>query len=105
VRASARILDTIGTALVALHFRVVHEEAAVQYDLRTPADDMKGLDDDWRRSTVEALRGLIGEKAPELREGEAPPGRAATARGDAGETPALPAGTPPRPRARPTSPG
>ncbi len=41
----------------------------MQYEVTTPEEYMAPLDADWRRATLERLRRLINENAPELREG------------------------------------
>ena len=41
----------------------------MQYDATTPAEYIDQLDDDWRRNTLEQLRSLIKESAPQLEEG------------------------------------
>lgn len=40
----------------------------MQYDVKTPAEYMGALEDDWRRETLTALRQLIKKGAPELTE-------------------------------------
>lgn len=51
------------------HLGPIVEEVIMQYDVKTPTEYMAALDSDWRRETVEQLRRLIREKAPELQEG------------------------------------
>ena len=41
----------------------------MQYDVKTPAEYMAALDDDWRREQVTEIRTIIGEQAPDLVEG------------------------------------
>ena len=36
------------------------------YDAATPQDYIQQLDDDWRKQTLESLRSLIRQKAPDL---------------------------------------
>ncbi len=38
------------------------------YDAKTPADYIDQLEDDWRRETLQQLRAIIRQKAPELEE-------------------------------------
>ena len=40
----------------------------MQYDVSTPEEYLQALEQDWRRDTLLALRGLIMAKAPELKE-------------------------------------
>ena len=44
-------------------------EAAMLYDVNTPAEYLDSLDDDWRLATLQKLRALIKAKAPTLEEG------------------------------------
>ena len=41
----------------------------MQYDVKTPADYIDLLEDDWRREKLERLRALIKLKAPDFVEG------------------------------------
>lgn len=41
----------------------------MQYDVKTPAEYLENLEDDWRRTTLEQLRAIILEKATDLQEG------------------------------------
>ena len=41
----------------------------MQYDVKTPKEYLEKLEDDWRKSTLLALRTLILESAPDLMEG------------------------------------
>ena len=41
----------------------------MQYDVKTPAEYMDALEDDWRREKLENLRTLIKSKAPNISEG------------------------------------
>ena len=41
----------------------------MQYDVKTPAEYMAALEDDWRREKVEQIRAIIKEKAPDITEG------------------------------------
>lgn len=41
----------------------------MQYDVKTPAEYMTALDDDWRRLKVEEIRKIIQDTAPDLVEG------------------------------------
>lgn len=41
----------------------------MQYDVKTPAEYMAALDNDWRREKVEQIRAIIQEKGPDLTEG------------------------------------
>ncbi len=41
----------------------------MQYDVSTPEEYMRALDDDWRRETLSALRRLVQQHAPDLTEG------------------------------------
>lgn len=41
----------------------------MKYDVTSPAEYMKALAPDWRRTTLEELRELLRENAPELTEG------------------------------------
>ncbi|MEM9333171.1 MAG: DUF1801 domain-containing protein [Pseudomonadota bacterium] len=38
------------------------------YDVETPEDYVNQLDDDWRRETLEEIRAIIKDKAPQLEE-------------------------------------
>jgi len=40
----------------------------MQYDVRTPAEYLEALEDDWRRDTLMLLREIIRKEAPELTE-------------------------------------
>ena len=40
----------------------------MQYDVKTPAEYMMVLEDDWRREKVEQIRALIKDKAPDVTE-------------------------------------
>lgn len=40
----------------------------MQYDVKTPAEYIDALDEDWRREKLEHLRTLIKSKAPEFEE-------------------------------------
>ena len=40
----------------------------MQYDVRTPAEYLEALEDDWRRDTLMFLREIIRKEAPELTE-------------------------------------
>jgi uncharacterized protein YdhG (YjbR/CyaY superfamily) len=40
----------------------------MQYDVRTPEEYLRVLEQDWRRDTLLALRELIQQNAPELKE-------------------------------------
>jgi hypothetical protein len=40
----------------------------MQYDVATPEEYLRALDQDWRRDTLVALREIIQQSAPELRE-------------------------------------
>ncbi|MDH5271002.1 MAG: DUF1801 domain-containing protein [Candidatus Krumholzibacteria bacterium] len=40
----------------------------MQYDVKTPEEYMKAIDDDWRRETLMDLRQVIKNEAPELSE-------------------------------------
>ena len=41
----------------------------MQYDVKTPAEYMAALEDDWRREKVVEIRTMIQDKAPDLVEG------------------------------------
>lgn len=41
----------------------------MQYDVQTPEEYMRALDDDWRREKLEELRSIIRSCAPDLIEG------------------------------------
>lgn len=41
----------------------------MQYDVKTPSEYMKVLENDWRREKVETLRAMIKSVAPDLTEG------------------------------------
>lgn len=41
----------------------------MQYDVKTPEEYFKALEDDWRREKLLALRRIILSRAPELTEG------------------------------------
>ena len=41
----------------------------MQYDVKTPAEYMAALENDWRREKVEQIRAIIKEKAPNITEG------------------------------------
>ncbi len=41
----------------------------MQYDVKTPSEYIKVLNDDWRREKLEEVRALIKSKAPSLSEG------------------------------------
>lgn len=41
----------------------------MQYDVKTPAEYIDMLEDDWRRVTLESLRALVKSKAPNFKEG------------------------------------
>jgi uncharacterized protein YdhG (YjbR/CyaY superfamily) len=41
----------------------------MQYDVKTPAEYINSLDNDWRREKLESLRVLIKSKAPQAVEG------------------------------------
>ena len=38
------------------------------YDVKTPSEYISQLDDDWRRETLEEIRSIIKEQAPQLEE-------------------------------------
>ena len=38
------------------------------YDVKTPSEYISQLDDDWRRETLEEIRAIIKQKAPQLEE-------------------------------------
>jgi len=40
----------------------------MQYDVSTPDEYLRALEDDWRRDTLMSLRTLIQRAAPELAE-------------------------------------
>ena len=41
----------------------------MQYDVKTPAEYMAALEDDWRREKVEQIRAIIKGQAPDITEG------------------------------------
>ena len=41
----------------------------MQYEVKTPAEYMSALEDDWRRVKLEEIRGIIKSKAPDITEG------------------------------------
>jgi len=41
----------------------------MQYDVKTPSEYLRNLEDDWRKEKIERLRELILSKAPEIIEG------------------------------------
>lgn len=41
----------------------------MQYDVKTPAEYMAALEDDWRREKVEQIRTIIKKQAPNITEG------------------------------------
>lgn len=41
----------------------------MQYEVKTPKEYIAALEDDWRKDKVKALRAIIKEKAPNLKEG------------------------------------
>ena len=41
----------------------------MQYDAKTPAEYISLLEDDWRKETLLAIRGLLKSRAPEVVEG------------------------------------
>ena len=41
----------------------------MQYEVKTPAEYMSALEDDWRRVKVEEIRQIVKDKAPDITEG------------------------------------
>ncbi len=41
----------------------------MQYDVKSPGEYLKVLEDDWRKDTLLELRQILKDKAPELNEG------------------------------------
>lgn len=50
-------------------FRRHLKSHTMQYDVKTPAEYIDALEDDWRREKIEHLRTLIKSKAPDFVEG------------------------------------